>query len=188
MKKLAFIIYAWGTTFLFALLIIWLSTIPNFQAGNLVSDEVVKVIFRMTLYAVLFILIYRSIIITLKSTVERLSKWRSKREVSEDSEFVLIIETLIVLLVIFITTTFAFTEENIQFYTEGRNRAESAVIQNDKTYIEQSVIAESNKDILVSVMSILLTAIVVYSIPVIGELELAIKHKLEEERRHLKKK
>lgn len=188
MKKVAFLMYAWGSTLIFGLLIIWLSTIPNFQAGNLVSDEVIKVIFRMTLYAVLFILIYRSIIITLKTTVERLSKWRSRREVNEDSEFVLIIETLIVLLVIFICSTFAFVEENIQFYTEGRNRAESTLVQDDRVYIEQSVLTESNKDILVSVMAILLTAIVVYSIPVIGELEIAIKHKFEEERRHLKKK
>lgn len=188
MKKVGFLVYAWGSTALFGLLIVWLSTIPNFQAGDLLSDEIIKIIFRMTLYAILFILIYRSIIITLKTTVERLSKWRSRREVVEDSEFVLIIETLIVLLVIFITTTFAFIEENIQFYTEGRNNADTTLVVDGVSYIEQSVITESNKDILISVMAILLTAIVVYSIPVIGELEIAIKHKFDEERRNYRKR
>ena len=188
MRKLAFLIYAWGSTVLFGLLIIWLSTIPNFQAGDLVNDEVIKVIFRMTLYAILFILIYRSIIITLKTTVERLSKWRSRKEEMEDSEFVLIIETLIVLLVIFICATFAFVEQNVQFYTEGRNRADSTLISNNEVYIPQSVIAESNKDVLVSMMAVLLTSIVVYSIPVIGELEVAIKHKYEQEKKFSKKK
>lgn len=188
MKKAGFLVYAWGSTFLFGLLIIWLATIPNFSAGELLSDEIIKIIFRMTMFSILFILIYRSIIITLKSTVERLSKWRSRKEEIEDTEFVLIIETLIVVLVIFITTTFAFIEENIQFYTQGRNNADSTIVVDNVEYIEMSVITESNKDILVSVIAILLTAIVVYSVPVIGELEVAIKHKFDRERRNLKKR
>jgi hypothetical protein len=188
MKKVAFLIYAWGSTLLFALGIIWLSTIPNFETGPATTDEVIKVVFRMTLYSIFFILIYRSIIVTLKTTVQRLAKWRSRREEIEDSEFVLIIETLVVILVVFITTTFAFVEENIQFYTEGRNKADTVLVNDNIAYVQQSVISESNKDILVSVMSVLLTAIVVYSIPVIGELELAIKHKFEQEKRNSKKK
>jgi len=188
MRKVAFLLYAWGSTLLFAVLILWLASIPNFQAGDLVSDEVIKVVFRMTLYAIFFILIYRSIIITLKSTVERLSKWRSKREEIEDSEFVLIIETLVVILVIFATSTFAFFEEHVQFYVEGRNNADSTLVVNNTAYIEQNLLSEANKDILVSVMAILLTAVIVYSIPVIGELEMALKHKFEEERKNLRKK
>lgn len=183
MKKLAFLLYAWGSTLLFAFIIYWLATVPNLQAGDVVTDEVIKVVFRMTLYAIFFILIYRSIIITLKTTVERLSKWRSKQEEMEDSEFVLIIETLVVILTIFITITFAFFEQNVQFYTPGRNGINNVVTiqQNgvDVPYIPQASIAEANKGVLISVMSILLTAIVVYSIPVIGELEIAIKHKIE---------
>jgi hypothetical protein len=160
MKRLAFLLYAWGSTILMGVLIYWLATVPNFEAGEVVEDELVKVVFRMTLYSIFFILFYRSIIITLKSTVERLSSFRSKGEKSEDAEFVLIIETFVVLVSILATTIFAIFEEYTQNFVEGRN-------------------AEV-KDILISIMSILLTAIVVYSIPVIGELELAIKHKLDE--------
>jgi hypothetical protein len=185
MKKLAFLLYAWGSTLLFAFIIYWLATVPNLRAGDAVTDEVIKVIFRMTLYAILFVLTYRSIIITLKSTVERLSKWRSKQEEIEDSEFVLIIETLVVVLVIFISVTFGFFEQHVQFYTQGRNGGADVVMVKkdgkDVSYIPQNTIAEANKGILVSVMSTLLTAIVVYSIPVIGELEVAIKHKIEKE-------
>lgn len=188
MKKVAFLIYAWGSTILFGLLIIWLSTIPNLQAGDVLTDEIIKIIFRMTLYSVFFILIFRSIIITLKTTVERLSKWRSRNEEVEDSEFVLIIETLIVILVVFITSTFAFVEESIQLHTEGRNRAESTITMNKVVYIDQEVLNESNKDVLVSFMAILLTAIVVYSIPVIGELEIAVKHKFQGEGKNKKKR
>jgi len=169
MKRAAFILYAWGSTFLFAFLIYWLATLPYLNAGDKVTDELVKVIFRMVLYAILFILFYRSIIITLKSTIERLSKWRSKEEEIEDSEFVLIIETLVVIVTILSTTLFSIFEEYTQALAgDGRNA--------------------QVKDVLVSIMAILLSAIVVYSMPVIGELEFAIKHKIEFEIRNLRKK
>ena len=160
MKKLAFLTYAWGSTFLFGALIYWIATIPNFEAGDVVTDELVKVVFRMTLYAIFFILFYRSIILTLKNTVERLSHWRSKKEKAEDAEFVLIIETLVVIVSILATTLFSIFEEYTQNFVDGRH-------------------AEV-KDVLISIMAILLSGIVVYSIPVIGELEMAIKHKLDE--------
>jgi VanZ family protein len=35
------------------------------------------------------------------------------------------------------------------------------------------------KDVLISIMAVLLTSIVVYSMPVIGELEMAVKHRVE---------
>jgi len=153
------------------------------------ADEIIKVTFRMTLYAIFFILIYRSFILTLKTTVSRLSKWKSKREKYEDEEFVLIIETLILIASLFIALSFSFFEEHTQLTTLGRNKAGEIVscekrdlekgIRVETECIEKLSISESNKDILVSLMSILLTAIVVYSLPVIGELEVAIKHKIE---------
>jgi hypothetical protein len=166
-KKLAYVLWAWGSTILFAGLIYWLATIPNFDVKSDPSGEVIKVLFRMLLYAVLFILVYRSIIATLKTTVSRLSAWRSRDEAIEDAEFVLIIETLVVIISILATILFSVFEEGIQNFVEGRH-------------------AEI-KDVLVSVMAVLLTSIVVYSAPVIGELEVAIKHKLDRERHHLRK-
>ncbi len=194
MKKLAFILYTWGSTALFAFLVYWLATVPNLQAGgDAVTDEVVKIIFRMTMYAILFILIYRSIILTLKTNVDRLAKWRSKREEMEDNEFVLVIETLVVVVAIFVCTSFAFIEQNVQFYTEGRNGNTAnyyVVEQNGRNvaYIPAESINEANKGVLVSIMATLITAIVVYSIPVIGELEMGIKHRIEEVMENNKRK
>lgn len=159
MKNLLFLTYAWGSTFLFAAIIYWLATVPNLNAGNEATDELVKVVFRMTIYAVLFILFYRSMILTLKNTVSRLASWRSKKEKIEDAEFVLIIETLVVVISILSTTLFAIFEEFTQDNIAGRS--------------------SDPKDVLISIMAVLLSAIVVYSMPVIGELEMAIKHKVE---------
>lgn len=193
MRKLAFMLYTWGSTVIFAFLVYWLATVPNLRAGeDLITDEVIKIIFRMTMYAILFILIYRSVILTLKTNVERLAKWRSKREEMEDNEFVLIIETLVVVMVVFICTGFAFIEQNVQFYTEGRNATESYYVVEEEgksvAYIPAESINEANKGVLVSIMATLITAIVVYSIPVIGELEMGIKHRIEEVMANNKKK
>jgi flagellar biosynthesis protein FlhB len=164
MKKLAFLIYAWGSTALFLTFLFWLATIPNLEASESseMTDQIIKVLFRMVLYSLLFIFIFRSIIITLKSTISRLSSWRSKREKIEDLEFVLIIETLVTVVAILASILIAIAEEAIQINISGR----SAEIV----------------DILVSVIAILITAIVSYSMPVIGELEIAILHKIKEKK------
>lgn len=195
MKRLFFVIYAWGSTALFGFLIYWLATVPNLQVGNNMSDDLIKVIFRMVLYAIFFILLYRSVIITLKSTVVRLAGFRSNSERMEDAEFVLIIETLVVILCMGFTVLFAFFEEHTQLFTTGRNGSESFLIESngeyfksdtispltDSTYINLNAINESNKDILISILSVLLTGMVAYSMPVIGELEIALKHKVQRE-------
>lgn len=200
MKKFLFVIYAWGSTVLFGFLIFWLSTVPNLQAGNELSDDLIKVIFRMVLYAILFILLYRSIIITLKSTVVRLANYRSRNEKFEDSEFVLIIETMAVVICVVSCVAFAFFEEQNQLFTNGRNGTESFLVESngeyfksdnvspiiDSTYISLNSITEANKDILIALLSSLLTGMVVYSMPVIGELEIALKHKLQREFRNKK--
>jgi hypothetical protein len=169
---------------------LWLSQQPNLSSGgNSITDEIIKVSFRMTLYAIFFVLVYRSFILTLKNTVSRLAKWRSKREQEEDHEFVFIIETLIVILTIFITISFSFVEEISQIGVQGRNHSnfgtvECSILNTDTGTIKNeeciviSSFNEANKDILVSIMSVLLTAIVVYAIPVIGEFEVALNNKL----------
>lgn len=169
MRKLAFLIYAWGSTILMGLFIYWLATIPYLSAGDRVTDELVKIIFRMTLYSIFFILFYRSLIITLKTSVERLAKWRSKNEKMEDEEFVLIIETLSVIITILATVLFSVFEQYAQYLAVVNN-----AIANRSPEL---------KDVLVSILSILLTSIVVYSIPAIGELEIGIKHRLEQNRK-----
>lgn len=166
-KRLAHLLWAWGSTVLFAALIYWIATIPNFDVTDDVTNEMIKVVFRMLLYAILFTLLFRSIIATLKNTVGRLSTWRSKGEAEEDAEFVLIIETLTVVVAVLSTILFAVFEENVQGYISGRN----------------ALPGEAERDVLVSTMAVLLAAIVVYSMPAIGELEVAIAHKLRKETR-----
>lgn len=157
MKNVFLLAYAWGSTVLFGALIFWLATIPGLEVTSGPTNEAIKVAYRMILYSIFFILFYRSIIMSIKSTVGRLSKWRSKREENEDAEFVLIIETLVVIITILATSIFALVDETLQLNLPGRNF--------------------EIKDVLISVMSIFLTSIIVYTMPVIGELEVAIKHK-----------
>lgn len=167
MKSLAFIAWSWGSTIVFAVLVYWSSTLPNVSSVS-AGDEVIKAAFRMLLYSVLFLLVYRSIIATLRSSVTRLSAWRSKNEAVEDAEFVLIIETLVVITTTLISVLFAIFTEYAQQFAAGR-------------------IADV-KDVLVSIMAILLTALVVYTMPAVGELEVAIAHKLKQEAKFVKGK
>lgn len=167
MKSLLFIIWSWGTTALFTVLIYWAATLPSLASVS-VGDEVIKAAFRMLLYSVLFLLIYRSIIATLRGTVTRLSAWRSKNEAIEDAEFVLIIETLVVIVTTLMAVLFAVFAEYAQQFAAGR--------------------VADVKDVLVSIMAILLTALVVYTMPAVGELEVAIANKLRSEARLVKSK
>lgn len=159
-KKLAYYIWIWGSTIAFLGLILWLSFLPNLDVSAGSSNEALKVLFRMFLYAMLFILIYRSVIGTLKNNVKRLAIWHSRREAKEDAEFLLIIETLVVIVTIFVTVLISIFDEAIQTYAGVEGRVGDI------------------KDILISTMAVLLTALIVYTMPVIGELEMAIRHKL----------
>ncbi len=169
-KKAAYYLWIWGSTIAFIFVIFWLSSLPNADVSSGVGNEALKVLFRMFLYAMLFILIYRSIIGTMKNSVKRLAQWHSKREAKEDSEFLLIIETLIVMVSIFVSILIGIFDEAIQAYANisGRNG--------------------DIKDILISTIAVLLASLVVYTMPVIGELEMAVKHKIERERSHHRSK
>ncbi|MCA9381610.1 VanZ family protein [Candidatus Dojkabacteria bacterium] len=156
-KKLAFVLYSWGTTTLFIMLIFWLSTVPYLADSNDIYEQFIKIFYRMSLYGLLFLLLYRSLLATFRTTVKRLSKWHSRAEKEDDQEFVLIIETLLVVVAVSIASLIALTDEFIQIYVDGR--------------FPEPV------DVLISIMAILLAAILVYSTPSIGELEIALKHK-----------
>ncbi len=155
-KKIAFLIYAWGTTIAYIFLIFWLATVPHLANQNDEFEFLIKTIYRMTLYGLLFILIYRSLISTFRTTVTRLSQWHSKKEKSEDIVFVLIIESLLVVISVLLSLIIAGIDEYLQSFIDGRNA--------------------QVEDVLISFMSVLLAAILVYSTPIIGELEVTIKH------------
>lgn len=159
-KKFGFIAYSWLTTLLFAGVIYWLATIANFDVTTDITNEVVKVLFRMIMYAFLVVLIYRSLIATFRMTVTRLSSWRSKGEAAEDAEFVLIIETLLVIISVLSSILYAVFEQYVQMQIAGRTESLNDML----------------KDVLVSIMASLLAALVVYTIPSTGELEMAVKH------------
>ncbi|MDQ6985171.1 MAG: hypothetical protein Q9M91_01330 [Candidatus Dojkabacteria bacterium] len=171
MKKLAFTLYSWGSTLLFIFLVLYFATVEDFQLQYEEKDLLFKIAFRITLYSLVFILIYRSLITTLKHTVERLSSWRSKREHIEDLEFVLIIETLILLVSILASTLIAILDKWMQYLTTDSRKIDGNI-----------------EDLFVSILAIILAAIIVYSMPVIGELEYAIKHRFEEVKKNKVKK
>ena len=155
-KKIAFLIYSWGTTVAFIILIFWLSTVPHLANDNSKYEGIIKTVYRLTLYGLLFLLIYRSLITTFRTTITRLSKWHSEKEKEEDAVFVLIIETLLVVISVLASSLISIIDEFIQSHITGR----SAEVQ----------------DVLVSLIAILTTSILVYGIPAIGEIEVAIKH------------
>lgn len=177
-KRISFIIWSWLSTALFAGFIYWISAVWSndvfaFSQASIPADEALKVVFRMVLYAILFILFYRSVIVTLRSTVKRLASWHSRREANEDAEFSLIIETLVVVVTIMFCVIFSVVEEFAQNFSVLFNQA----------VVPQAIYLEMQRDILVSTMAALLTALVVYSVPAIGELEIAIQEKLKREYR-----
>lgn len=154
-NKILFVLYAWGSTALYVFGMFWLSSIP-FLTDNSSSFEVaVKLLFKMTLYGILFLLIFRSFLATFRVTVARLSKWHSEREAHEDMVFVFIIETLLVIISVLLSLIVAIADEFFQLVTVGRQ-------------------AEFT-DVLVSLLGILLAAILVIAKPTAGELEIAIK-------------
>ncbi len=168
MKKFWFVIYSWGSTSLYVLFICWLATLPNLTAGVGVADETIKILYKLVLSAILFILFYRSMIVTLKTTVGRLSAWRSKQEQIEDEQFVLIIETLVTIIAVLGSVIIMAFYEYLQssLNISGRHGTLTGV--------------------LIGTLGILLTAIVVYSTPVIGELEVALKAKFDNLLRKIK--
>lgn len=164
-NKIGHLIWVWLTTAVFAGFIFYISREPNFSIYGDATDEALKVLFRMIMYGILFILLYRSMIASLRNTVRRLSGWHTRREAVEDAQFALIIETLLVVLCILACIIFAVFEELSQNYVTGRN-----IYPGD-----------AERDILVSTMAVLLSALIVYSIPALGELEVALKHRINEE-------
>lgn len=171
-NKLTYVAYAWFSTLLFGVLIVWIATIPNFEVNNDLTNEMIKVLFRMVLYSFMFLLFYRSLIATFKSTIQRLAHWRSKGEASEDAEFVLIIETLLVIISVLSVILFSVFEQFIQLQTPGRT----------------SDLRDMMTDTLISVMSVLLTSLIVYSVPVLGELEVAMKQYYLKRKKQTQKK
>jgi hypothetical protein len=152
MKLIAYIAYSWGTTILFVLFLLWLASVDNLAYGTGIEDELVKTVYRIVLYSFLFLLIYRSIIGTLKGAVDRLSYWHTKREKAEDTEFVLVIETLVIVVTTLSCVIVAAGEEYIQLQVAGR--------------------AAQFQDVLVSTIAALLTGLIVYSAPLLGEVEM----------------
>jgi VanZ family protein len=156
-KKIAYIIYAWGSTIILVGAVFWLATVPHLADQGGESEELFKILYRIILYAFVFLLIYRSLLATFRITVKRLSAWHSKKEKSEDTTFVLIIETLLVIIAVLSSSIISIIDEYIQNFVEGR----SADIE----------------DVLISILGILLSAMIVYSSPVLGEAEMFIKHR-----------
>jgi len=93
-KRILFILYNWATVILWALLLFWFSSIGT----DSISKDYSKTLEYFTYFfgfGMLLLLTFRAHLSTFRLTVERLAFSRSKKEKQEDSEFVLIIETLL---------------------------------------------------------------------------------------------
>ena len=100
-RKFGFILYSWATVAIWVVVIFWFSSLENL---NIYSDAYSTLLERMTYllaYGFLLLLTFRALISTFRLTVDRLAKAKSKREKSEDREFVIITETLLLTNAIF---------------------------------------------------------------------------------------
>lgn len=153
-KKYFFIFYAWITALIWGIVIFWFSGIENLKIAGDDNSLLIERITYLLSYGFLLILIFRALISTFRLTIDRLSYSRSKKERSEDREFVIITETLLLTNAILITSIIAIINYHYLDTVEGRI--------ND-TY-----------SFLTNIIGILIAALITYSWPIISTLELKI--------------
>ncbi len=119
-KKILFITYLYTTAFIGIVVIFWFSTLNNL---TIYSPGLSLALERATYciaFAFLQILIFRALIGTFKITIDKLSFARNKKEQTEDREFRLIVETLIMTNSILISTIIVLVNDYILRSTPGR--------------------------------------------------------------------
>lgn len=126
-KQKIFFVYSIVSTLVWLILLIVVSVTVN--TGRATSDLLItgEKIAYMLGYAILTLLIYRTIIIFLKVKVERLAHWYSLREKHEDYQFVRLIEFFTgvssVLLASFIGTFMVLVRQEVGVFYSGYKEA-----------------------------------------------------------------
>jgi len=99
----------------------------------------------------LFLLIFRALLATTRSQVDRLMYYKSKREQAEDREFAYMTEFLLFLIALLLTLVAGILDEYIQSGVPGRI---GAVV-----------------DVLVNMLGVAAATVLVFKLPVVTELE-----------------
>ncbi|KXK09576.1 MAG: VanZ family protein [Candidatus Dojkabacteria bacterium] len=159
MNNKLFLTYCWITSFAWFGLILILSTIPDLDTKGNQIDWLVRGVGYALMYAIMFLLILRSLLASARSKVKRLAYYKSRRERSEDVEFALLTEFLLFVIAVLITIILSVIDEYLQSQVVGRVAAVS--------------------DILINILGIVIASTLVYKIPLLTEAEdiLLKKHK-----------
>jgi len=158
LNRTIYVIYTWATVILWMGFIWWLSSVPKLSIGDSQTEPLLRAAGQLLAFGFLFLLTYRGLLTTFKFKVERLAFWRSRKEESEDSEFVFIVETLLLIIAVFISVVYAIVDEYHQNFI-------SADLANAR-------------DVILDTIGVLVFALVTYSLPVIAETEVFAIRKL----------
>lgn len=151
MKERWFILYSWGTTIAWYVFIWFASSITRLDYEGFYANWIINSIGYQLAYALLFLLVFRSILVTLRLKVERLMYWKSKREKAEDQEFAKVVELLIMLLTFSLCIILAIVDEYHQTQVFGR--------------------IASIEDLMVAAVGMILAAFSIFAAPIIPEIE-----------------
>ncbi len=158
LNRTIYLFYLWGSAILWMGFIWWLSSIPRLSLAGNETEPLLRAGGQLLAFGFLFLLIYRALLTTFKFKVERLAFWRSKKEQSEDTEFVFIVETLLLFISVLLSILYAMVDEYHQ------------------SLVEHTL--ASARDVLLDTIGILLIALITYSLPVIVETEVFAIRKL----------
>ncbi|MBN1915555.1 VanZ family protein [Candidatus Dojkabacteria bacterium] len=136
----------------------WLSSIPRLSLTGNDTEPLLRAGGQLLAFGFLFLLIYRALLTSFKFRVERLAFWRTRKEKSEDTEFVFIVETLLLFIAVLLSILYAIVDEYHQ------------------SFVDKSM--ASARDVLLDTIGILTIALITYSLPIIAETEVFAVRKL----------
>ena len=158
LNRTIYVIYIWATVLLWMGFIWWLSSVPKLSLTENQAEPLLRSVGQLLAFGFLFLLVYRGLLTTFKFKVERLAFWRSRKEESEDTEFVFIVETLLLIIAVLFSVVYAIVDEYHQSFT--------------------ATDLASARDVILDTIGILIFALVTYSLPVIAETEVFALRKL----------
>ncbi|KXK26592.1 MAG: hypothetical protein TR69_WS6001000598 [candidate division WS6 bacterium OLB20] len=168
MSQRVFILYTWLTAAAWYGFILLLSMVPDLDVTGTQTDWLVRSLGYALMYGLLFLLLFRALLGTVRMRIERLRYYKSRRERAEDNEFAYLTEFLLFIIAVLFTLLLSGLDEYLQTGVRGRV---GAVI-----------------DVIVNLLGIIVTAVIAFKVPVVTELEeLLFKNETEARRTRSKK-
>lgn len=150
-KKISFFIYLYSTIVAWIAVIFWFSSLENLQYNYTEYSLSLERATYFFAFIILNILIFRTLIATFRSIIDKLSFARSKRERKEDKEFTVITETLLLLISILASIIIVLINQYILIEIQGREGDIPLLI--------------------INLSAVLLGALITYNWPILKELE-----------------